>query len=98
MTERKRGWVRSPRHEAVVSVIRAAREEAGLTQRDLAQRMGITQSLIGRLETGERNFAVTELLSLCEALKSDPHVLLQKIVQRLAEGGDNESAKKNDGR
>ena len=84
MAERQRGWVRSPRHEAVVYVIRAVREEAGLTQRELATRMGVAQSLIGRLETGERNFAVTELLALSYAVDADPHSLLEMVIRRLA--------------
>ena len=47
--------------------------------------MGIAQSLIGRLETGERNLAVTELLVIAEAVGVDPHALLDSILRRLRE-------------
>ena len=45
----------------------AARVSAGLTQEQLAQRMGTTQSAIARLETGRRVPGVRTLERLAEA-------------------------------
>jgi CheY-like chemotaxis protein len=44
--------------------LRIAREEAGLRQRDVAYRLGIPQSIISELETGQRRLDVAELRSL----------------------------------
>ncbi len=45
----------------------AARVRAGLTQEQLAQRMGTTQSAIARLESGQRKPGVRTLERLAEA-------------------------------
>lgn len=66
-----------------MAVVKKAREEAGLTQRELAGRMGVAQSLIGRLETGQRSLALTELIAFAEAIKSDPQDLLGRVMVAL---------------
>lgn len=46
--------------------LRTAREEAGLKQRDVAYRLGIPQSIVSELETGQRRLDVAELWSLAQ--------------------------------
>lgn len=48
-----------------------ARIAAGLTQKQLAQRMGTTQSAIARLESGTRTPTIDTLYHLAEALGID---------------------------
>jgi transcriptional regulator with XRE-family HTH domain len=72
--------VRSNDHEMVVAILKAARLECGLTQRDLADKLGVAQWLIGRLETGERNVSVIEFIAWARALEIDPHALLAKLL------------------
>jgi transcriptional regulator with XRE-family HTH domain len=50
----------------------AARVRAGLTQAELAERMGTTQSAIARLESGARLPSVKTLLRFAKATKSRP--------------------------
>ncbi len=45
----------------------AAREAVGLTQRDLEQYSGISQSTIHRIETGHRSVSILELSVLADA-------------------------------
>ena len=45
----------------------AARVRAGLTQAELAERMGTTQSVVARLESGARLPSVKTLLRFAEA-------------------------------
>ena len=45
----------------VATLVRTARREAGLTQRELAERAGMTQSVIARLETPGANPRVATL-------------------------------------
>lgn len=47
-----------------------ARIEKGLTQEDLAKRIGTKQSVISRLESGKRNPSIAFLQKLAQALNS----------------------------
>ena len=49
--------------------IRAAREEIGLTQLQLADRMQVTQPVIAALEAGRGNPTVGQLAAVAEALQ-----------------------------
>lgn len=48
-------------------VVRAARREAGLTQRELAERVGTTQSAVARWETGAESPRLDTLSALLRA-------------------------------
>jgi transcriptional regulator with XRE-family HTH domain len=62
----------SARHKALVDLIVQKRKAAGMTQADLAARLGEYQSFIARLESGQRRVDVVEFLDLAEALGFDP--------------------------
>jgi len=55
-------------YSTLVSLLRAARKEAGLTQVELAARLGVEQSLISKIERRERRLDVAELRIFCGAL------------------------------
>lgn len=46
----------------------AARKRAGLTQEQLAERLGATQSFVSKCERGERRLDIVELREWCRAL------------------------------
>lgn len=48
--------------------LKKAREEKGLTQTDVAQRLGQTQSFISKVERGERRIDIVELRAICESI------------------------------
>jgi len=75
------GWFFSSIAESVAER-RAAR---GLSQRDLAQLVGTTQSAIARLESGGRPPRIDTLLRLADALECDLHV---ELVPREGEPGE----------
>lgn len=54
-----------------------ARVRAGLTQTELADRMGTTQSAIARLESGAQMPSVNTLLKFARATHSRPVIKLQ---------------------
>lgn len=56
------------------SRIKACREELGLTQEELASRIGVSRSHIQRIEAGD-NFTVTTLAALCNVLEVNPDYL-----------------------
>lgn len=53
---------------AVIEAILKARKEKGITQKQLAARIGTKQSVISRLEAGHANPSVAFLAKLAEAL------------------------------
>jgi ribosome-binding protein aMBF1 (putative translation factor) len=54
----------------------AARVRAGLTQAELAERMGTTQSVVARLESGARLPSVKTLLRFAKATGARPIIKL----------------------
>ena len=62
---------------AVATVLAEARKSKGLTQRDLAQRVSRPHSVIGMIETEQRQVTVPEFITLAEAIGKDPIELLR---------------------
>jgi ribosome-binding protein aMBF1 (putative translation factor) len=52
----------------VGELIRDARTDAGLTQRQMAERMGTTQAVVARIETGSVGATLTSLQRAADAL------------------------------
>ena len=67
------------RHRALVDMLIKARERAGMTQTELAQRLGEYQSFVARLESGQRRVDVVEFIELAEILKFDPGLAVTAI-------------------
>jgi transcriptional regulator with XRE-family HTH domain len=61
----------SPQHKALIALLVEKREAAGLTQAQLAERLGEYQSFVARLESGQRRVDVVEFLKLADILKFD---------------------------
>lgn len=58
----------SKESEALALWLKSSREEAGLTLRALAEKLGVHHSIIGKIENGERRIDVIEYVSYCAAL------------------------------
>ena len=51
-------------YDGVLSKLISAREEAGLTQREVSLRLGMAHSFMNKCETGERAIDIAELWAL----------------------------------
>ena len=60
--------IHSRKYAAFLETLRRVREERGLIQSELANRLGATQSFVSKCERGERRLDVVELIHWCEAL------------------------------
>jgi transcriptional regulator with XRE-family HTH domain len=60
--------VSSTLNAALLKAIRAERARAGLTQSELAERLGWHRNTIAKIEAGDRQLAAHELVDLCQAL------------------------------
>lgn len=55
-------------HKIFAGLLRELREKAGLTQAELAERVGETQSYISKWERGELRLDLVQLRELCGAM------------------------------
>lgn len=70
----------SKRHKALIDLLIERREAAGMTQADLAEKLGEYQSFVARLESGQRRVDVVEFLELAEALGFDVKDAMKRIA------------------
>jgi ribosome-binding protein aMBF1 (putative translation factor) len=74
--------LRSPAARAVAKVLAEARKSKGLTQRDLANRVRRPHSVIGMIETEQRQVTVPEFITRAEAIGIDPVDLFRSIIRQ----------------
>ncbi len=71
--------LRSPAHVRLLQLLVTAREKAGLTQQQLADRLRKPQSFISKYEGGERRIDVIEFIAIAEALQMDASRAIRDI-------------------
>jgi len=71
----------NPRYEALRLQLQTVRQEAELTQAELARKLGKTQSYISKVENGERYLDIMEFLDWCNVCAADPYRVLRKLIQ-----------------
>jgi transcriptional regulator with XRE-family HTH domain len=69
----------SRRQKQFQKALADARERAGLTQAQLASRLGRPQSFVSKFENGERRLDVVEFLDVARALKIDPIRIISEL-------------------
>lgn len=60
-----------------------ARHQAGLRQQEVADLLSRPQSFVSKYEQGERRLDVVEFLSVCRAIRADPHSIIREIQGEL---------------
>ena len=68
---------------AFAHALREARQGAGLTQEDLAERADVSVRFISQLETGKRQPSLSALAALSAGLKTPISVLVVAIERKL---------------
>ncbi len=68
----------TPQYRRLVKALRKAREAAGLTQEEVAGRLGAYASFVSKCESGERRLDVVELAALCKVYGTDLAALLRE--------------------
>ncbi|MBP0594571.1 helix-turn-helix transcriptional regulator [Paraburkholderia sp. LEh10] len=69
----------TPQYRAVLDRLIAARKASGLSQAELASRLGRPQSYIAKIEIGERRIDVVEFLELARILGVSPASVLENL-------------------
>jgi transcriptional regulator with XRE-family HTH domain len=74
---------RTPEYAKLGKWLASTREALGMTQVQLAKRVGRTQSFIAKTETGQRRLDVIEFVALAKALGTSPERLFQRLLNQL---------------
>lgn len=70
----------SPDYARLIALLVAARKKAGLTQAELAGRLGRPQSFVAKYEGGERRIDVTEFVAIATSMRADPAGLFRTYL------------------
>ncbi len=73
----------TPPYELVVAQLKKARLAAGLSQEDLADRLGRTQLWVSRTERGERRADLIEWLEYILGCGADVHELIREVSKEV---------------
>ncbi len=68
-----------PRYVKLREELAQVRTQAGMTQAELAARLGKAQSFVSKVETGERYVDVLDFLRWCEMAGADAGGILRKV-------------------
>ena len=69
-------------YEVLLTLLREAREKSGLTQTDLAQQLGMSQSDVSKCEIGARRLDIIEVKMWAETLGIGFLELVQSLEER----------------
>ncbi len=64
-------------------IMKEAREDQGLKQKEVASRLNLPQSFVSKYENGERRLDVVEFLAVSAALGVDPIKILKNLNEKL---------------
>ena len=67
------------RKKLLRQILRQAREDAKLRQIDVAALLGVPQSYVAKVESGERKISFIEVIDFCSAIELDPQILIDRL-------------------
>lgn len=80
--EKFRKTIHEKEHVALRELLKNQREELGLTQRDLGERLKVHHTLVGKVETGDRRLDVIEFIDYCKALEVAPCLMINTLKMK----------------
>lgn len=75
--------IRLNQQKKLLVLLRGVRVETGLTQSELASRLGTDQTFISKYESGERRLDILELREVCQAIDIDFLTFIRKLEKDL---------------
>jgi transcriptional regulator with XRE-family HTH domain len=77
----------SPEYKVFLQELRAMRRELGVSQVELANRLGATQSFVSKCERGERRLDIVEFRAFCRAMGVSLADFIERLEKKLAADG-----------
>jgi transcriptional regulator with XRE-family HTH domain len=75
--------LRSAEYDKLLTLLKGLRAEAGMTQKELCNRIGQEITYVSKVERGTRRIDGVELLLYIEALGFDPPAAISKLWKQL---------------
>ncbi|GAB2805126.1 hypothetical protein GCM10027021_31950 [Dyella kyungheensis] len=67
-------------YQLLLAMLKVTRQSKGVTQIELAARLGNTQTFVSKMERGGRRLDAIELIEVLEALEVDPKAWLDQFI------------------
>jgi transcriptional regulator with XRE-family HTH domain len=71
--------IRTKRHKQLIDILVAERKRRGITQVNLAEQLGVSQTWIVRLESGGRRLDVVEFMALADVIGFSPVKIIKAL-------------------
>lgn len=68
-------------YEALLKLLRKAREDKGLSQGEVARRLGVPQPRMSAIESGERRLDLIEFMDIAKVVGFDASEFIRKLQQ-----------------
>ncbi len=78
----------SDAYDTLRATLVALRKDAGVTQVELAERLGRPQQFVSKVERGERRLDLVEFIAVCRALRLDPKDAFAVVLRRVPKAFD----------
>jgi|CXWL01.1.fsa_nt_gi transcriptional regulator with XRE-family HTH domain len=75
-------------YDAFRDTLIVVRKDAGVTQVDLAARLGKPQQFVSKYERGDRRVDLVEFIAVCRALRVDPKDAFAAVLRRMPKAFD----------
>ena len=75
--------LQDPRYRAIIDRFVELRDEVGLNQRELAERLGLPRSYVSKAENYERGLDLVQMVDWLRALGVDDRKVIASIVSSL---------------
>jgi len=92
-----RKTIHTPEYAIVRDILRAARQKAGLSQRDIAARLKVLPSWVAKVELMERRVDVVELVRILHACGADVNATLVQVAQAIPTADESRPRKRGRG-
>lgn len=73
------GTIVRPEYDVLLKLLRDARLESRVSQRELARRLNRTQGYVSKIENGQQRMDVLEFLDYARAIGKEPALLMLKL-------------------
>lgn len=67
-------------YKYLLKLLKSYRKKANLTQKELADKLDVNQSLISKIESGERKINIIELIMFLKVMNFNPLEVIEKFL------------------